>query len=139
MIGIKYRSILSLKKVQSIWRLKIGRVVLKNNNYIPPRSFRIYPEVTKVDINMKMHGLKKKCLFKNYYIRQYRVLVNIETTGHKLQGMSKDNVIVVNWLYGVKNWVYVVLSRVRTLSGLYLFKPLDTKNIINRTTNSLSI
>ena len=99
----------------------------KNNNYIPPRSFRIYLEVTKVDINMKMHGLRKKYVFKNYYIRQYGVLVNIATTGHKLQGMSKDNVIVVSWFYGVKNWVYVVLSRVRTLSGLYLFKPLDPK------------
>ena len=68
----------------------------KNNNYIPPRLFRIYPEVTKVDINMKMHGLKKKCVFKNYYIRQYGVLVNIATTRHRLQGMSKDNIIVVN-------------------------------------------
>ena len=55
------------------------------------------------------------------------LLFNIATTGHKLQGISKDNEIVVNWFYGVKNWVYVVLSRVRTLSGLYLFKPLDPK------------
>ena len=107
----------------------------KNNNYIPPRSFRIYPEVTKVDINMKMHGLKEKCVFKNYYVRQHGLLVNIATTGHKLQGMSKDNVIILSWFYGVKNWVYADLPRVRTLSGLYLFKPLDPKNIINRTKN----
>ena len=75
----------------------------KNNNYIPLRSFRIYPEVTKVDINMKIHGLKKKCVFKNYYIRQYGLLINIATTGHKLQGTSKNNVIVVNCLDGVKH------------------------------------
>ena len=99
----------------------------KNDNYISQISFRFYPKVTKVDINMKMHGLKKKCVFKNYYIRQYGALVNIATTRHKLQGMSKGNVISVNWLYGVKNWVYVVLSRVRTLSGLYFLKPLDPK------------
>ena len=74
----------------------------KKNNYIPPRSFRIYLEVTKVDINMKLHGPKKKCKFMNYYITQYGVLVNIATTGHKLQGMSTDNGIVVNWFYGVK-------------------------------------
>ena len=73
----------------------------KKNNYIPPRSFRLYPEVTKADINRKVHGLKRKCVFKNHYIRQYGVLVNIATTGGKLQGMSKYNIIVMNWLYGV--------------------------------------
>ena len=95
-----------------------------NNNYIPPRSFRLYPEVTKVDIKMKLYGSKKKMVFKNQYIKQFGVLVNNATTGHKLQGMSKDNIIVVDWFYSAKNWVYVVLSRVRTLSGLYLFKEL---------------
>ena len=62
--------------------------------------------------------------FKNQYIKQFGVLVNNATTGHKLQGMSKDNIIIVDWFYSVKNWVYVVLSRVRTLSGLHLFKEL---------------
>ena len=42
----------------------------QNNNYIPPRSFRLYPEVTKVDIHMKMHEHKKKCVIKNHYIWQ---------------------------------------------------------------------
>ena len=39
--------------------------------------------------------------------------------------MSMDYIIVVSWFYKVKNWVYVVLSRVRKLSGLFLFKSLD--------------
>ena len=52
------------------------------------------------------------------------------TTGHKLQGMSKDLLIVSSWPTGglaamFKNWEYVVLSRVQTLSGLYLVKPID--------------
>ena len=38
--------------------------------------------------------------------------------------MSQDNTIVVFWFYGVKNWMYVVLARVRTLSRLYFFRPL---------------
>jgi hypothetical protein len=55
---------------------------------------------------------------------------NDATTGHKLQGMSKDAIIVSSWPTGrlaamFKNWEYVVLSRVRTLSGLYLVKPID--------------
>jgi len=58
--------------------------------------------------------------------------VNICTasTGHKLQGRSKDFIIVSSWpkLQGnaaFVNWEYVVLSRVRTLKGLYLFQKLD--------------
>ena len=73
----------------------------KHDKYIPPRLFRLCPRVTKVNINMKMHGLKQKCVFKNYYMRQYRTLVNTATTGHKLQGMYKDSVFVTNWFYGV--------------------------------------
>ena len=38
--------------------------------------------------------------------------------------------IVTSWPKGClsalfKNWEYVVLSRVRTLEGLYLFEPID--------------
>jgi hypothetical protein len=55
---------------------------------------------------------------------------NDATTSHKLQGISKDAIIVLSWPIGslgamFKNWEYVVLSRVRTLSGLYLVKPID--------------
>ena len=56
---------------------------------------------------------------------QFAVNSNVATTGHKLQGMSKDALIVNSWNYGFANWIYVVLSRVRTLSGLYLCAPLD--------------
>ncbi len=50
---------------------------------------------------------------------------NDATTGHKLQGMSKDVIVVTSWPTGglaamIKNWEYVVLSQVHTLSGLYL-------------------
>jgi hypothetical protein len=55
---------------------------------------------------------------------------NDATTGHKLQGISKDIIVITSWPTGglakmFKNWEYVVLSRVRTLSGLYLIKPID--------------
>ena len=74
---------------------------------------------------MNLFGSKKKTVFTNQYIKQFGILVNTATTGHKLQGLSMDYIIIVSWFYGAKNWVYVVLSRVRTLRGLYLFKPLD--------------
>ena len=33
--------------------------------------------------------------------------------------------MVGSWSYSFKNWAYVVLSRVRSLSGLFLCRPLD--------------
>ena len=96
-----------------------------NNIHRPQRYFKLYPEVTKVEIKMNLFGSKKKLVFGNQYIKQFGILVNTATTGHKLQGLSMDYIIIVSWFYGSKNWVYVVLSRVRKLSGLYLFKPLD--------------
>ncbi len=56
------------------------------------------------------------------------------TTGHKLQGMSKDVFVVMSWPTGglaamFKNWEYVVLSRVRTLSGLYFVEPIDLEKL----------
>ena len=53
---------------------------------------------------------------------------NDATTEHKLQGMSKDAIVVTSWPTGglaamFKNWEYVVLSQVCTLSGLCLVEP----------------
>ena len=61
---------------------------------------------------------------------QFPINLNDATTGHKLQGMSKENIIIPAFpnkkLRAMfKNWEYVVLSRVRTLSGLYLLEPID--------------
>ena len=50
---------------------------------------------------------------------------NIATTGHKLQGATLTNLIVKSWDYKVTNWIYVVLSRVKQLTGLVLCQPLD--------------
>ena len=67
----------------------------------------------------------------NAKITQIPVNSNIATTGHKLQGMSKDILVVNSWNYRCPNWVYVVLSRVRTLAGLYLIAPLDLQRSFN--------
>jgi hypothetical protein len=48
-----------------------------------------------------------------------------EIYANKLQGMSKDVIIVTSWPTGFKNWEYIVLSRARTLSGLYLVEPIN--------------
>ena len=44
-------------------------------------------------------------------------------TVHKLQGRSIDNLVISTWNY-TGNWVYVVLSRCRTLNDIFIRKPL---------------
>ena len=74
-----------------------------------PTSLRLKEDDTEI--------LKMKTL-------QLPFVMNHATTGHKLQGASVDNLFVHNWYYRT-NWVYVVMSRVRTRSGLYCRKPLS--------------
>jgi hypothetical protein len=71
--------------------------------------------------------MKKKPLWKKIILDQLPVNTNDATTAHKLQGASKQNIIVHNWVYS-HGWVYTVLSRVRTRKGLYLRKKLHYQN-----------
>ena len=59
---------------------------------------------------------------------QFPVNSSDAITGHKLQGLTKDNLIVYSWNKST-GWIYVVLSRVRTLSGLYLVRRLKLSDI----------
>jgi PIF1-like helicase len=65
---------------------------------------------------------------------QLPILVNNATTGHKLQGSGVEQLFVHNWSY-TTNWPYVMLSRVKTLSGLYARNTIDT-NLARYTPNS---
>ena len=68
---------------------------------------------------------KTRTPFKFY---QFPLNTNDATTGHKLQGMSKDQLIVTS-LDGISkwpNWAFTVISRVRKLEGLFLCKPLTS-------------
>jgi hypothetical protein len=58
-------------------------------------------------------------------VEQFPVNLNDATTGHKLQGISKDELIVQSWSYRTSGWPYTVVSRVRKFLGLYLNEKLD--------------
>ena len=45
-------------------------------------------------------------------------------TIHKLQGRSLHAIVISTWDY-TDNWIYVALSRVKTLNGLFLRLPLE--------------
>jgi hypothetical protein len=92
----------------------------------PPKKFKLTPEADTYELKMPMQA---HIIPFHLNITQFGVISCIGTTGHKLQGMSKDNIIVTSWNYGTRNWIYVVLSRVRTLAGLHLLQKLnDTVN-----------
>jgi hypothetical protein len=60
-------------------------------------------------------------------MNRFPVLPNHAATGHKLQGQTKENLLISAWFYG-KNWLYIVRSRIKQLSGLFLRTPIDPEH-----------
>ena len=56
-------------------------------------------------------------------LTQFQINIANAITVHKLQGRSIDNLVGSTWGY-TGNWIYVLLSRVKTLKGLFLRKRL---------------
>ena len=91
--------------------------------------FRLPPVKSTATVNVCLDdNVEDRTLLKKVIITQIPIMMNDATTGHKLQGMSVNKLIIVSWSFK-ENWVYVVLSRVRTLKGLFLLKPLP-KNLL---------
>lgn len=57
-------------------------------------------------------------------MEQFPVILATACTGHKLQGQSLKHLVVHEWRNS-PDWVYVALSRVRKLGGLFLKSPLN--------------
>ena len=55
---------------------------------------------------------------------QFQIIVNNAKAGHRLQWSGAQSLFFHSWYY-VTNWVYVILSRVKTKSGLFLRKQLN--------------
>jgi hypothetical protein len=87
-------------------------------------KFRLKPKVAKFRVKYPINefGIKSR-LQTNIELQFLPVIVNHATTGHKLQGKTVKSVVIAEWSK-VKNWAYVVLSRVKTLCGLFLISPI---------------
>ena len=94
----------------------------KEKDTDPDEYFKIVPTKSAIKISCKQIG---NLPIKGINMTQFGVIDNIATTGHKLQGVSLDNLVVNSWNYSSPNWVYVVLSRVRKMVGLVLNTKLD--------------
>jgi hypothetical protein len=84
-------------------------------------------------VEMKLPG--STSLIKEFKMAQFAVNMSLATTSHKLQGMTMDILILAEISLG-PNWMYVVLSRVTMLKGLYLMQPLS-KEMFKRISRNL--
>jgi hypothetical protein len=67
---------------------------------------------------------------KRVKITQFPCVLSSVLTGHKVQGISVDSIMIGSMSShhrnGATGWLYVVLSRVRRLQGLFLLEPLES-------------
>jgi hypothetical protein len=103
-------------------------VVRHSNDRIVPPTFSIKPKqhiftarILKPQAYQVKGGEREDLKMKAV---QIPVLVNNASTGHKLQGSGFSILFVHGWSY-VTNWVYVILSRVKTRAGLFLHQKLS--------------
>jgi PIF1-like helicase len=89
---------------------------------IKPEEFEVVPKSFTFSATVTLDYVKRAMQMKG---TQFPIISNGVTTGHKLQGCSLDWLAVFELFYG-QNWIYVILSRVRTMQGLYLSEALST-------------
>ncbi len=88
------------------------------------RMFKVSMKTFEVTIKLPVNQGKDFIKLSKCKILQFPLNNDLATTGHKLQGMTKKIMIVSQFNYSCPNWIYVVLSRVTTLDGLYLLQPI---------------
>ena len=99
------------------------------NKAVQSRRFKLQPkrfptcnvEVTPIDSTMENQPMK-------YSMTQILVNASDATTGHKFEGLTKDNLNVYSCTEST-HWIYVVLSYIRTLSGPYSCRSLKLWDI----------
>ena len=119
------------RKVPTVRAGQVDHLILRHvkNSSRAGTTIKVLPEARKFQAQYPLPEQFKysaKTTKSSYQISaqaiQLPVVVNTATTGYKLQGCSVDNIYVVE-LKGrgpIKNWEYVMLSRVKTRGGLFL-------------------
>jgi len=94
------------------------------------RRFKLEPKSSYVTFDLD--SLKKKseviCRSRTKLrakMKQFPVILNDATTGYKLQGSSKNQIILHSLDYTTSGWIYTALSRVRKLCGLFLCEKIN--------------
>ena len=106
----------------------VDHIILRFDESYEPKfqgTFKLKPRERSfmVSYPMDVELLGKKSANVNMKLTHFPIIGNFATTGHKLQGKTMKNLVIAEWR-DVENWAYVVLSRVRTLSGIFLLEAL---------------
>ena len=86
--------------------------------------FKLEPKTVSPNVSFSWHDTVNERSNAKCRMTQIQVILADAITGHKTQGMTFHNVIIPSW-GNQNNWPYTVLSRSRTLEGLYLFQPIN--------------
>ena len=115
-------------QVNAIYAEQIKYIELEHvNKNINPRIFKLEPKDFRFDASFSRPQSmisKEKRIKRKMTAHQIPVVSNNATTGHKLQGCTCEKLFINAFNYAA-NWPYVALSRVKTIKGLFLRKPLD--------------
>jgi hypothetical protein len=106
----------------------VDHIVLRFDVSYDPKfqgTFKLRPRERSFMVSYPMDEglLGKKSANVNLKLTHFPIIGNFATTGHKLQGKTMANLIIAEWR-NIENWAYVVLSRVRTLAGIFLLEAL---------------
>jgi len=110
------------QKIRAYYASQIRHITVKQEAVdIHPSEFEVKPAVCTFRTKVQYDNYNGEISMKGF---QFGLISNSATTGHKLQGYTAVALIVLNWEYK-ENWVYTVLSRIRTMKNLYIMKELS--------------
>ena len=117
------------KYVQTVSVNDIEYITISKEN--SRKTFNITPvhKTCKITVDLKLPGFTPFVLSDKTKIKQFEISSGLSSTCHKLQGLTKEAIIILDWTYNVPNWIYVVLSRVKTMKGLFLMKPINLSKV----------
>jgi hypothetical protein len=101
------------------------------------RRFKLEPKSSYVTFDLESLQKKSNVGYKNRTrvrckMKQFPIILNDATTGYKLQGSSKNQIILQSLDYKTSGWIYTALSRVRRLCGLFLFEKINFRKFVSR-------
>ena len=120
-MSLDYSTKKTIENEMSLLGAKLNSVTKKN-------SFELKPNTRTCNFKVTPHDDASCPLKMSAKFSQIPVNSSDAITGHKLQGLTKDSLVVYEWDSDTC-WIYVVLSRVRTLKGLYLIRPISKADI----------
>jgi PIF1-like helicase/Helitron helicase-like domain at N-terminus len=118
--GLNVKCVYASQIDHVLWKVGNDTKKLKPNEYKSISAKFPFPECLRSGGGNKKNNTASILL----NATQIPLISNDATTGHKLQGSSVDNLYIPSWSYAL-NWPSVMLSRVRTLQGLFLGRALD--------------